>query len=153
MNQQYTAMMDVMAASIKLAITEAIQQSMAISGQREQLDTNVRQGTRRLSTLASPSNDKIVYMRSDQKDFEFKMSAVREGNASDMIQLVKIQQLLSEYASNNHLSSYNWSIAFTPSAKDSIVAYIHTNNAVRMRLRIYDTTPSFADGVKAIDQL
>ena len=79
MNQQYTAMMDVMAASIKLAITEAIQQSMAISGQREQLETNVRQGTKRLSTLASPSNDKIVYMRSDQKDFEFKMSTVGKG--------------------------------------------------------------------------
>ena len=46
MSQQYARMMDVMAASIKLAITEAIQQSVAISSQREQLETNTRQGTR-----------------------------------------------------------------------------------------------------------
>ncbi len=42
--------------------------------------------------------------------------------------------LLSEYASNNHLHSYEWSIAFTPSAKESIVSFIHTNNTVRSKL-------------------
>ena len=87
---------------------------------------------RRLTLLNSrASNPDIVYMRSDQQDFPDKMNAIREGNAQDLILLVRTQQLLTEYASNNHLDSYHWCIAFGPSAKDAIVSYIYTNSAVR----------------------
>ena len=51
-----------------------------------------------------------------------------------LLELANFSIIQSEYASNNHLSSYNWSIAFTPTAKDSIVTFIHTNNAVRGKL-------------------
>jgi hypothetical protein len=57
-----------------------------------------------------------------------------------LLELANFSIIQSEYASNNHLSSYNWSIAFTPTAKDSIVTFIHTNNAVRGKL-ISDDAP------------
>ena len=48
---------------------------------------------RRLTLLNSrASNPDIVYMRSDQQDLPDKMNAIREGNAQDLILLVRTQQ-------------------------------------------------------------
>ena len=144
-------LMDMMAAAIRTAVAEAIMQVNAVQA------TNVagRQPTRRLTYASSNGDAKIVYMRSDQKEFPHKMTSVREGNITDMIKLVQTQQLLSEYASDNHLDAYNWNVAFTSQAKESIVSFINTNNHVRRKLpgRVQDVLNANGPSTEIVDLL
>ena len=101
--------MNLMAATIKIAVSEALLQAQATNAP----SSTGRQATSYQKAYVPPCHQMLkimwrcgVYMRSDQKAFEHKMTSVREGNFTDMIKLAQTQQLLSEYASNNHLRSY-----------------------------------------------
>ena len=62
------------------------------------LSTEVQRTTYNYAdTMPSNVEDNVayMYMRSDQKAFEHKMTSVREGNFADMIKLAQTQQLLS----------------------------------------------------------
>ena len=62
---------------------------------------------------------------------------------------------MSEYTSNNHLKSYHWSVAFGPTAKEQIVSFIYTNNAVRSKLPsvIRDVLAASGPSTEAIDAM
>ena len=150
----FAAMVALMTEGVKTAVKEALRAN------REDAAATLSgaagpAGTRRATMLAAHDSAEVIYMRSDQRELTHKMKTIREGNVTDLIQLVRTQQLLSEYTSNNHLKSYHWSVAFGPTAKEQIVSFIYTNNAVRSKLPsvIRDVLAASGPSTEAIDAM
>ena len=113
-NYDMEALIRLMTAGVTAAVKEAL------AGSNPALDN--QHHSRRLSVDATTTN-RVTYT-STQKEYTHKIERVREGNVQDLISLVESQQLIEEFAADQHLDTYHWSIAFGPSAKESIISHI-----------------------------
>ena len=109
-------------------VTAAVKEALA--GSNPALDN--QHHSRRLS-VDGRTNNRVTYTPT-QKEYKHKIERVREGNVQDLISLVESQQLIEEFAADQHLDTYHWSIVFGPSAKESITAFIYNNSHIREKL-------------------
>ena len=84
----FAAMVTLMTEGVKAAVQEALRAS------REGAAATLGSGAgparaRRATMLAAHDSAEVVYMRSDQREFTHKMTSIREGNVTDLIQLVR----------------------------------------------------------------